>query len=422
MVNCRNLNRLLCACLCLGMLLVPEPVAAQRTTICIADVIVQAGDSLSAIAIRNFGASAAYTQIVEATNAQSVTDPTYARIENPELLQIGWKLCIPPTQNSSRPSTVPAVEANALIAGLSGAVDPAQIRALAIPTMRARTYPGSPILIEQTLIPGTNYNRYIVSYRSDGLKIFALMTVPTTNRPTVGWPVIVFNHGYIPPELYRSTERYEAHVDALARNGYLVFRPDLRGHGTSGGSAAGGYTGPAYTVDVLNAVAAVRLYADADPARIGMWGHSLGGLLTLRSMVIDEQIKAGVIWSGVVVAVPELLSLLDFSPVPVPAAVFRFREQLFEEFGTPQTNPTFWDAISPNAFLDELAGPLQLHHGTGDRIVPMLFSTLLNGELVAADQDVELFTYAGDDHNLTRNFDTAMARTVRFFDEHVKDQ
>ncbi len=45
------------------------------------------------------------------------------------------------------------------------------------------------------------------------------MTVPTGTRPATGWPVIVFNHGYVPPERYRATERYEAHVDALARNG-----------------------------------------------------------------------------------------------------------------------------------------------------------------------------------------------------------
>lgn len=310
--------------------------------------------------------------------------------------------------------------ADALMAELSGALDPTQQRALAIPAMRARIYPGSPIVIEQTLTPGVNYNRYLVSYRSDGLKIFALMTVPTTVRPAAGWPVIVFNHGYIPPELYRSTERYEAHIDALARNGYLVLRPDFRGHGASEGSAVGGYTGPAYTVDVLNAVAAIRTYADADPRRVGMWGHSLGGLLTLRSMVIDPDIKAGVIWSGVVVAVPDLLALLDFSPTAVPAAVFRFRTALYREFGTPQTNPAFWASISPNSYLDALSGPLQLHHGTGDAIVPMIFSAILQEQVATAGQRAELFTYVGDDHNLTQHFNEAIARSVRFFDETVK--
>ena len=47
----------------------------------------------------------------------------------------------------------------------------------------ARTYPGSDITIEQTLPPGSNYQRYYVSYLSDGLKIYALLTVPNGAKP-----------------------------------------------------------------------------------------------------------------------------------------------------------------------------------------------------------------------------------------------
>lgn len=422
MVNRKQLNHLFWACLCLRLLLWPAPAAAQVTAGCAADVVVRAGDSLSAIATRRLGNAAAYQRIVDATNAQAATDATYATITDPAVIEVGWKLCIPVTAINRTATSVSSLnaEANELFAGLAGTFEPTQIRALAIPTMRARTYPASPIVVEQRLAPGVNYNRYLVSYRSDGLKIFALLTVPSGTPPPTGWPAIIFNHGYIPPALYSPTERYEAHIDALARNGYIVFRPDFRGHGASEGSAAGGYTGPAYTIDVLNAVAAVRAYGAADPARIGMWGHSLGGLLTLRSMVIDQNIKAGVIWSGVVVAVPDLLTLLDFSPTPIPTAVFQFRDQLYREFGTSQTNPAFWNTISPNNFLGDLSGPLQLHHGTGDAIVPVLFSAMLADQVAATGQSAELFTYPGDDHNITANFDTAMARTVRFFDAQVK--
>lgn len=83
--------------------------------------------------------------------------------------------------------------------------------------------------------------------------------------------MIVFNHGYIPPGQYRTTERYVAYVDAFAREGYLVFRPDYRGHGRSEGDAAGGYGSPAYTIDVLNAVASLKSFPNANPEQIGMW-------------------------------------------------------------------------------------------------------------------------------------------------------
>jgi dipeptidyl aminopeptidase/acylaminoacyl peptidase len=148
--------------------------------------------------------------------------------------------------------------------------------------IRQQSYPGSPITVEQTLAPGTNYDQYVVSYQSDGHRIYALMTMPNGTKPATGWPAIVFNHGYIPPSAYRTTERYGAYVDAIARNGYIVFKPDLRGHGRSEGSDSVGHVvhgTPAYTVDVLNAVASLQGYDDADPSRIGMWGHSMGGSL-----------------------------------------------------------------------------------------------------------------------------------------------
>ena len=106
---------------------------------------------------------------------------------------------------------------------------------LQIEAMRSRDYPGSDIVIEETLDPGVNYNRYYVSYLSEGLKIYALMTVPNGEKPATGWPVIIFNHGYIPPAVYRTTERYVAYVDLIARSGYIVFRSDYRGHDRSEG-------------------------------------------------------------------------------------------------------------------------------------------------------------------------------------------
>jgi pimeloyl-ACP methyl ester carboxylesterase len=129
------------------------------------------------------------------------------------------------------------------------------------------------------------------------LKIYGLLTVPDGETPATGWPSIVFIHGYIPPEQYRTTERYIAYVDWLARSDYLVFRIDLRGHDRSEGLASGAYSDPGYLTDVLNAVASLQAYPLADPERIGMWGHSMGGYLTLRAMVISPDVKTGVIWA-----------------------------------------------------------------------------------------------------------------------------
>lgn len=293
---------------------------------------------------------------------------------------------------------------------------------LSIERMRADKYPGSEIVIEEELTPGSNYSRYYVSYLSEGLKIYGLLTVPDGEIPETGWPVIVFNHGYIPPEVYKTTERYIAYVDQIARSGYIVFRTDYRGHDRSEGESRGAYSTPDYTIDVLNAVASIKRYPAADPERIGMWGHSMGGYITLRSMVVSEDIKAGVIWAGVVVSYPDLLTKWrrgENAVVPTPRPT-SWRTTLFDEYGSFDENPEFWAAISSNSYLADISGPIQLHHGTADKDVPLEFSEILFYELLEADQYVEFYKYEDDNHNISKYFSQAMTRTIEFFDRYLK--
>lgn len=291
---------------------------------------------------------------------------------------------------------------------------------LSIQSLRDGNYPGSEIRIEETLAPGSNYDRFIASYESEGNTIYALLTVPNGEKPESGWPVIVFNHGYITPSEYRTTERYVAYVDGFARNGYIVFRSDYRGHGQSEGEATGGYGSNAYTIDILNAIASVKAYEDADPDRIGMWGHSMGGHITLRSMVVNDDIKAGVIWAGVVASYEDLLYRWRRNRPSVTPRPGHWRQALIETYGEPDDNQEFWKSISAHSFLNDLSGPIQLHHGTDDRSVPVEFSEQLARDLETVNKHGEVFVYEGDDHNLSRSFTTAMQRSLNFFDTYVK--
>jgi len=325
---------------------------------------------------------------------------------------------------------------------------------LSIEALKQGEYPGSDIIIEQALEPGSNYQRYIASYKSEGLKIYGLLTIPnedpSTNAQAIGseaqarrddsrgYPAIIFNHGYISPSVYKTTEKYVAYQDAFARAGYVTFKSDYRGHGNSDGNATGGYGSNDYTIDILNAVASMKREGTdlvlqqvqgltsriINPEKFGMWGHSMGGHITLESMVVNSDIKAGVIWAGVVGSYEDLFERWRRrrpSPTPNPQGARRnWRQQLAEMYGEPSQNPEFWATLSATSYLEDISGPLQLHHGTDDSSVPFEFSQNLDKLLKEAGQEEEIYIYQGDDHNLSNNLSLALNRSVEFFDKYLK--
>lgn len=315
-----------------------------------------------------------------------------------------------------------------LIPGHSTGTDTFMSNPMSIEAMRAQTYPGSDLVVDQTLPDGSNYHQYIASYMSDGLKINGLLTVPASEKPASGWPVIIFNHGYIPPQQYQTTERYVAYVAGFARNGYIVFKPDYRGNGNSEGTPAGAYYSPGYTIDVLNALSSLKRYKDADPNRIGMWGHSMGGNITLRALIVDpKDIKAAVIWGGVVGSYYDLMNnwqrRVTYRP-PAPELANRNsgRQSLISMYGQPSTASAFWNAIDPTAHLADITAPIQLHTGGSDEEVPVAFSQSLFASLQKLGKIVEYYNYPGDDHNIATNFEVAEQRSIDFFNKHLKTQ
>ena len=95
------MKKLLSALMVLFFILSIVPLTAsaapvtQEGTACELDVIVQADDWLSKLANKYYGDVFAYPAIVEATNQQNAGDSGYARIDNADLIEPGWKLCVP---------------------------------------------------------------------------------------------------------------------------------------------------------------------------------------------------------------------------------------------------------------------------------------------------------------------------------------
>lgn len=73
-----------------------------QAPMCEQDVTVQTDDWLSKLSDKFYGDVLAYPAIVEATNQANASDDSYARIDNPDLIEPGWKLCIPSAEEAAQ--------------------------------------------------------------------------------------------------------------------------------------------------------------------------------------------------------------------------------------------------------------------------------------------------------------------------------
>lgn len=292
---------------------------------------------------------------------------------------------------------------------------------LMVEAIRLKQYPGSEITIEQEAGFRSGFPSRIISYKSDGLKIYALLTQPNAPKPEAGYPVVILNHGYIPPTQYRTLGTdYSSWIARLAANGFVVIKPDYRGHDRSEGEAQGGNFSPVYAYDVLNLVASLKKDPLINPAAIGMIGHSMGGSVSLRTIVASKDIKATVMAAGVVGSAEDLLyRWRRRTTSPPPQFINSVRQNLIDQYGEPSDNPEFWRKVSAVNYTKFVAGPVQVHHGTSDESVPPVFSETLVNSLKQANKQVEHFAYAGGDHNFTTHRSLFLARITEFFSENL---
>ena len=166
-----------------------------------------------------------------------------------------------------------------------------------------------------------------------------------------------------------------------------------------------------------------------DPAGIGMWGHSMAGNVTLRAMLIEPDIKAGVIWAGAVYSYDDFAQYgIDdntYRPPATPEAEDdtdrrRRSQEIFEAYGRPDSQVPYWQAVSLTENIEYLTSPLQIHHAENDTVVDIGYSFDLAVVLQEYGKLYEFYTYEGGGHNLVSPaFDEAMSRTVVFFRTHL---
>lgn len=293
---------------------------------------------------------------------------------------------------------------------------PEDYRRMTVPYLRQVEYPGSEIVIEREVGDYPTYTSYVASYQSEGLKVYGLLTRPK-GEAGEKFPAVVFMHGYIPPQSYVTTEKYEAYVDYLARSGLVVFKIDFRGNGESEGEASGAYFSGDYVVDALNAYESLRRLEYVDENKVGLWGHSMSGNVVLRAMVVRPEIPAAVIWAGAVYTYGDMAEygISDSSYRPGQNPHRPRRADFFETVGERGSETPFWQMTAATNYVDELEGRIELHHATKDPVVNVEYSRGLAEILEAAGVEYKLYEYDSGGHNLSSPaFGPAMRRTVEW--------
>lgn len=285
---------------------------------------------------------------------------------------------------------------------------------LTIEDLASRAYGGGQLEIEETIQITESFTRTLVSYPSDGLKVYGFMNVPFGEGP---FPVALVLHGYIPPRQYRTMDYTTRYADILARAGYLVVHPNYRNHPPSDETeafAAGQQDADfrvGYAVDVLNLLAIIQAQggatgplAKADAGQLHLLGHSMGGGIALRAITVNPDIDAAVLYGSM-----SGDEAKNFE---------RILEWSNGESGVWElaTSTDDMQRIAPIYHLSQIQAAVSIHHGALDDIVPPEWSWELCQLLEEHGKDVECFNYPDAPHSFHDEVDRLFQqRVIDFF-------
>lgn len=309
------------------------------------------------------------------------------------------------------------------------------IQPYTIEGLRAHDFQSGPLHTGGILDQNELYTTYAFDYPSDGLTITGVMRIPAGAGP---FPVIVMNHGYYNRGDFHSGDGTDRAAEVLVRRGYITLSPDFRSWGGSDTAASFFYSGLA--IDVVNLLNAIPSLPAADAGRIGMWGHSMGGGVTMKVLAIDRRVRAAVLYSTVSadfadviarwgpgcygdIAAGEQLFGCNSSDI-IPDGLPR---RLQDAYAFAASDTETLKLVSPFYYLDEISIPIQINYGTADGQdytgTPPEWSKKLYQALQAAgNEQVELFGHDGEGHSFKPDAWFAfMGRTGQFFDANVKN-
>jgi alpha-beta hydrolase superfamily lysophospholipase len=225
----------------------------------------------------------------------------------------------------------------------------------------------------------------------DDIELFFQMWSPA--KPTA---TLVINHG-----AGEHTECYQRLVDGLSDLNLRFVAWDMRGHGRSEGKRGVVKRFSEYTSDLEIFIDFFRKEVSNDP--LGMIGHSLGGLVTLTTLIKnpDMNVKCAVLSSpllGIQVDVPEIKKiaakyLAQYLPTvtlwnEIDDRILTHDKKVLEEFAK---DPLRHDRVCPKLYLDMIAYTEKIKKEGANLTLPVFFQLSGKDKVVSTRASVDFF-------------------------------
>ncbi len=275
-------------------------------------------------------------------------------------------------------------------------------------------------LEENALEPGHPYHPFAGKHilpefgtitASDGQKLYYRLLKPAGFDPSRRYPVVIYVYGGPQGQDIQKSwgGRFAMWLQFLARRGYAVFTVDNRGTGFRGRA----FDAPIYMrlghVEVRDQLAGVKFLKQqswVDPERIGLFGWSYGGYMSLMMLLQSP----GTFAAGVAGA---------------PVTDWRLYDTYYTErfLGRPDANPDGYENSSVFPFIGNLEDHLLVIHGMADDNVLFTNSTKLFKALQDAGKQFEVMVYPGAKHSLVGVEKTgphSLEAATRFLDRNLK--
>jgi len=239
----------------------------------------------------------------------------------------------------------------------------------------------------------------------DGVQLNASIIKPRDFDPQKKYPVLVYTYGGPHSQVVRNVWGGANFLwnELMAQKGYIIFSLDNRG------SAGRGHAfetplhfrlGSQELSDQRDGVQYLKSLPYVDSNRIGIWGWSYGGHMTLHAMFeAGDDFKVG------------------FAGGPVTD--WRYYDSIYTEryLGLPQKNEKGYQNSSPVKYAAQFKGKLLIAHGTADDNVHFANTLSVINDLIEAGKYVEVLAFPGRGHGVSDPpaLRVLMQRVTQFF-------